>query len=125
MTKYCAKCSNKIPEGRLKIFPNITTCITCSSVEKVHGIPITVGTGDNTYNDIVILSDDEYKVYTNVIEPEEIDNVELIDMDKEEIILTKEQLNALKEGLEEEEMDETLLEIIKAPQAKKRKLKKI
>ena len=46
-------------------------------------------------------------------------------MDKEEIILTKEQLNALKEGLEEEEMDETLLEIIKAPQAKKRKLKKI
>lgn len=29
--KKCIKCSNYIPEGRVKALPNVTTCVACST----------------------------------------------------------------------------------------------
>lgn len=36
----CKNCNSPIPEGRLKILPNATTCVNCSSEEKVAGITV-------------------------------------------------------------------------------------
>lgn len=36
----CKHCNLPIPEGRLKILPNATTCVSCSNEEKVAGITV-------------------------------------------------------------------------------------
>ena len=62
--RVCVSCSEIIPEGRLKVLPNTKVCTKCSSTEKVKGITITVGEGDHTYNDLVIVDDEQFKKIT-------------------------------------------------------------
>lgn len=39
MKVYC-KCGTLIPEARLRILPNVLTCVNCSDVQKVSGIQV-------------------------------------------------------------------------------------
>jgi hypothetical protein len=49
----CVKCSNPIPEGRIKALPNTRTCVNCSSTARVGGH--TIISGKNTYSEIQIV----------------------------------------------------------------------
>lgn len=57
----CVKCGNKINPLRVKALPNTRICIGCAegSVKRKVGITTVNGTGDHTYNDIVIVSEDQ------------------------------------------------------------------
>jgi len=49
----CIKCSNPIPEGRLKALLNTKTCTECSRTGKVGGHVVI--SGKNTYSEIQIV----------------------------------------------------------------------
>ena len=57
MAKYC-KCGAVIPNGRLKALPGVTTCISCSSTERVRGHRII--SGKTSYTEMEIVSPDMY-----------------------------------------------------------------
>jgi RNA polymerase-binding transcription factor DksA len=59
----CYKCGEPIPEGRLKAIPTTKVCVECSGVSKKRSVTITGGEGEDTYNDIVIMSQKEYEEY--------------------------------------------------------------
>lgn len=64
--KHCVKCGNDIPLKRLEILPNTLTCVNCSSTGKKRGVSVQLGEGDHTYNEIVILEEDQYKQYLEI-----------------------------------------------------------
>jgi hypothetical protein len=61
--KPCIKCGEPIHPKRLEILPNVLTCVNCSTAGKKRGVSIQLGEGDHTYNEIVILEEDQYKKY--------------------------------------------------------------
>lgn len=63
MIVNCYKCGEPIPEGRLKAIPTTKVCVNCSGVSKKRSVTITGGEGEDTYNDIVIMSQKEYENY--------------------------------------------------------------
>lgn len=66
--KKCIKCDNTIPEGRLKALPNTNTCVNCSTAGMKKGITVTHGTGDHTYQELSVVSEE---VYNKIIEIEQ------------------------------------------------------
>jgi len=50
----CPKCGDPYPELR-KTKYGYNFCVNCSTVESVVGITTVEGTGDHTYNDIIIM----------------------------------------------------------------------
>ena len=63
MSKFCVKCGEDIHPKRLQILPNTTTCVNCSTTGQKRGISVQLGEGDHTYNEIVILEENEFKKY--------------------------------------------------------------
>ena len=61
--KPCIKCGNDIHPKRLEILPGTTTCVSCSTAGKKRGVNVQLGEGDHTYNEIVIMEEDQYKKY--------------------------------------------------------------
>ena len=57
----CVKCGDEINPLRVKALPNTRICIGCAegSVKRKVGITTVNGTGDHTYNDIMIVSEDQ------------------------------------------------------------------
>lgn len=53
----CSECGKPIPQERLKILPETTTCVKCSKVESLKGFPV----WDGTTSDLVIVSDTQAK----------------------------------------------------------------
>jgi hypothetical protein len=66
--RKCIKCDDIIPEGRLKALPNATTCISCSTASMKKGIMVTHGTGDHTYQELSVVSEE---IYNKIIELEQ------------------------------------------------------
>ena len=50
----CPKCGTTFPELR-KIKFGYNFCVNCSTVDRVVGITTVEGSGDHTYNDIIIM----------------------------------------------------------------------
>jgi RNA polymerase-binding transcription factor DksA len=63
MKVYCGKCGAIIPEGRLKALPNTKSCIDCSNVKVKKAIQTTGGSGDHTWNDIQVVTEEEYEIH--------------------------------------------------------------
>lgn len=83
----CTKCGGDMPELR-KTEYGYDFCVNCSTVGAKRGVPVQRGTGDHTYNDIVIMEEDDYIKFT---EFEEIHygkgkatKAEKLDLDKED-----------------------------------------
>jgi hypothetical protein len=49
----CPKCNNDFPLKRKELGYHV--CVSCSTVEPVVGITTVEGTGDHTYNDLIIM----------------------------------------------------------------------
>jgi len=60
MTIKCIKCGGEIHPGRLKALPNTRVCVECSNVGTKRAIHTTGGNGDHTWNDIQVVSEDDY-----------------------------------------------------------------
>lgn len=92
----CPKCGNPFPELR-KTQYGYNFCVNCSTIEPVVGVTTVEGTGDHTYNDIIIMDQSQWRA---IAEKEaelrgQKANIELIDFDEDE----NEVSQSIKEGL--------------------------
>ena len=58
----CLKCKEPMPKIRLEKF-GYKVCCNCSTVQTRKAINIQCGNGDHTWNDIQIVSSNEYENY--------------------------------------------------------------
>jgi hypothetical protein len=81
----CPKCGNDFPELRKTLY-NYHVCVDCSTTKPVVGITTVEGTGDHTYNDIIIMDQDRAlaieRAANEAMGKKAID-VEVLDFDKE------------------------------------------
>ena len=94
----CPKCGNDFPELR-KTKYGYNFCVNCSDVEPVVGVTTVEGTGDHTYNDIIIMDQSQWRA---IAEKEaelrgQKANIELIDFDDE--LDENEVSQSLKDGI--------------------------
>ena len=101
----CPKCGNPFPELRLTQY-GYNFCIDCSDVESVVGITTVEGSGDHTYNDIIIM---DRKKAMNIARAEAEamgrkipDPVELLDMDRDEAEVSQSIKEKVSNALDEE-----------------------
>lgn len=66
MSKLCKSCGEEIHPGRLKALPTTTTCVECSTTGRKAGVTVTLGEGDHTYNEIIIMEHDDFVKYKEV-----------------------------------------------------------
>lgn len=52
----CPNCGNDFPKKRKEL--GYTVCVSCSTVKPVVGITTVEGTGDHTWNDLIIMDQD-------------------------------------------------------------------
>ena len=55
----CPKCGNDFPLKRKELGYHV--CISCSTVKPVVGVTTVEGSGDHTYNDIIIMDQDKFR----------------------------------------------------------------
>lgn len=58
----CVKCGSGIPPKRLEIIPGTKTCVNCSTTSPKRGVPVMRGTGDHTWVDLDIMTQDQYEM---------------------------------------------------------------
>lgn len=58
----CLACAEDMPELRLIKF-GYKSCVNCSDVEAYRAVTTVNGTGDNTWNDIQIMTQEQYNSY--------------------------------------------------------------
>lgn len=81
----CPKCGNDFPELRKTLY-NYHVCVNCSTTKPVVGITTVEGSGDHTYNDIIIMDQDRALAIeraANEAMGKKAVDVEFIDFDKE------------------------------------------
>lgn len=61
--KKCVICQEPIHPKRLEILPNAQKCVKCSTTGKKAGIPVTLGEGDHTCNEIIIMEPEEFEQF--------------------------------------------------------------
>ena len=61
--EICVKCKKPINPMRLKALPGTKTCVGCSTVGAKSGVPVMFGSKDNTWTDLVIMEEDEFKSF--------------------------------------------------------------
>jgi hypothetical protein len=66
MSKLCKSCGEEIHPGRLKALPTATTCVECSTTGRKAGVTVTLGEGDHTYNEIIIMEHEDFVKYKEV-----------------------------------------------------------
>jgi hypothetical protein len=102
----CPKCGNDFPEIR-KTQYNYHVCVNCSTIKPVVGITTVEGTGDHTYNDIIIMDQD--RAQRIQIAADEIagkkSNLEVLDFDKDENEVTQSVKEAVHQVVNDEETD--------------------
>ena len=105
----CPKCGNDFPEKRKELGYHV--CVNCSTVKPVVGVTTVEGSGDHTYNDIIITDQDKYISIAKKeaeLSGRKVD-IEILDLDKDENEISqsiKEKVNqTLDEDLGENDYD--------------------
>jgi len=65
----CIKCDIEIPPKRLEILPGTKTCVNCSTESAKRGVPVMRGTGDHTWVDLEVLTQEQYEEYEELKTP--------------------------------------------------------
>ena len=106
----CPKCGNDFPLKRKELGYHV--CVNCSSVKPVVGVTTVEGSGDHTYNDLIIMPQDQYlsiKRKEAELSGKKSDLLELLDLDKDENEVSqsvKEQVNVILDDDLDPEEDE-------------------
>lgn len=90
METKCVKCGREIHPMRLKALPNTKVCVECSSTGTYRGITTINGKGDHTWNDIQIVSEEQYKKHRILNEKFVLNKkgqAEFLDFEKEDKII--------------------------------------
>ena len=100
----CPKCGEPFPELRKTLY-NYFTCVNCSTTDKVVGITTVEGTGDHTWNDIIIM--DRKKAIGIAKKEAELTgrkvDIEMIDFDKDEAAVTQSVEEKVSQSLDPQE----------------------
>ena len=106
----CPKCNNDFPLKRRELGYHV--CVNCSTVEPVVGITTVEGTGDHTYNDLIIMNQSKARAIAEK-EAELMGrkvHLEMLDLDTDEGAVSqsiKEQVGRiLDDDLEDEDLQE-------------------
>lgn len=104
----CPKCGEDFPELRLTQY-GYNFCVNCSTTEKKVGITTIEGTGDHTYNDLIIM--DASDARTIAAKEAELRGdkkamLELIDMEADEMAVSQ----SIKEGIDKAMNDQSYTE---------------
>ena len=106
----CPKCGNDFPLKRKELGYHV--CVNCSTTKPVVGVTTVEGNGDHTYNDIIIMQQDQYlsiKRKEAELSGKKSDLLELLDLDKDENEVSqsvKEQVNVILDDDLDPEEDE-------------------
>jgi hypothetical protein len=63
MSIKCIKCLEVINPLRIKALPNTKVCVECSTAGAYQAVTTTEGNGDHTWNDLQILTQDQFDNY--------------------------------------------------------------
>ena len=102
----CPKCGNEFPEKRRELGYHV--CINCSSEEPVVGITTVEGSGDHTYNDIIIMKQSQARAIAKKageLTGKKV-NLEVLDFDKDEAIEVQSQKEKLDRLQDDDVSDE-------------------
>ena len=103
----CPKCGNDFPLKRKELGYHV--CVNCSSVKPVVGVTTVEGSGDHTYNDIIIMPQDQYlsiKRKEAELSGKKSDLLELLDLDKDETEVSQSVKEKVHNVLHDDEDDE-------------------
>lgn len=106
----CPKCGNDFPKKRKELGYHV--CVNCSSVKPVVGITTVEGSGDHTYNDMIIMDQDRAIAIASKaaeLAGKKVD-IEMLDLDADEAEMNqtiKEQVQKILDDENEEEEEET------------------
>ena len=87
----CKVCEQPMPELRLTKY-GYNFCVTCSEtgnrVKPKQGVAITMGEGDHTWVETIIMDEDQYKIYENTQKAlknlGKINKAEMLNMDDDD-----------------------------------------
>ena len=100
----CPRCSEeKLPVKRKELGYHV--CIDCSTAKPVVGITTVEGSGDHTYNDIIIMDQDKGRAIATreaELKGQKV-NIEMIDLDVDETSVSQSVKEAINNVLEDEE----------------------
>ena len=102
----CPKCGNDFPLKRKEL--GFHVCVNCSSTKPVVAITTVEGSGDHTWNDIIIMDQDkaaaiakkEAEVMGNKID------IEMLDFDQDDMALSQSIKERVQQVLDDQEDDE-------------------
>lgn len=100
----CPKCGEDFPELRLTQY-GYNYCVNCSTTEKVVGITTVEGTGDHTYNDLIIMDADRARRIALAEAEARGDrkaSIELLDFETDELAVSQSIKEAINNTLEED-----------------------
>lgn len=107
----CPKCGEPFPELRLTKF-GYNFCVNCSDVDAVVGITTIEGSGDHTYNDIIIM---DRKKAMNIAKAEAEamgrrapDPIEILDMDRDEAEVSQSIKESTKKVLDDDNLSHSI-----------------
>ena len=104
----CPRCSEPFPELR-KTQYGYNFCVNCSDVDAVVGITTVEGSGDHTYNDIIIMDRKKATAIAHA-EAEAMgrktpDPIEILDMDRDETEVSQSIKEKVNNVLDEDNSD--------------------
>ena len=102
----CPKCGNDFPLKRKEL--GFHVCVNCSSTKPVVAITTVEGSGDHTWNDIIIMDQDkaaaiakkEAEVMGNKID------IEMLDFDEDDMAISQSVKERIQQVLDDQEDDE-------------------
>lgn len=106
----CPKCGEDFPEKRKELGYHV--CVNCSTAKPVVGITTVEGSGDHTYNDIIIMDQDKAR---SIAEKEaelsgrKVD-IELIDLDKDDVAISQSAKEEVDKILNDYEPDDNMFD---------------
>ena len=64
--KLCVGCNEPIHPKRLEILPNTVMCVKCSDTPTKKAMTVTLGSGEDTFNETIIMSDKEFRILNDL-----------------------------------------------------------
>lgn len=113
----CPRCSEeKLPVKRKELGYHV--CVDCSTAKPVVGITTVEGTGDHTYNDLIIMDQD--RALAIQAAADEIagkkTHLEILDLDKDENEVTQSVKEAVHNVVSDDEADYDMFDPDKQPE---------
>lgn len=64
--KLCVGCNEPIHPKRLEILPHTVVCVKCSNTPTKKGMTVTLGTGEDTFNETIIMDDRDFRILNDL-----------------------------------------------------------